>query len=587
MGNYTSRSWAAWAEHRQRHLNQEATNHFDFLGLPPEVQTMIAGWLCPHCSFADWEIASTEEAKELQRDLGNLALCSSRMREVANCHRFHSFVMTSDPAFRDRPLWPTLPFGEEEIAIAHRYNNKALVELLERLLNYGQLRQNLKFLCLRNFTISFKAGINKRTLRRLINGSREFDLPVPGFVPALLALPNHTRDDAPWSTEHSYWLEGELWIEGVMAGLRSMEFDIWLVRLLLLKLAPNIERLMIDPGLAARTFALNPPAAIFSSVSTLGIPESGGISLMGPSLRRVSMQSLLSSFPNLRAFQNDERSLVWHPAPEISDGSRPLGPHLRRLVLASEQPARLQYVARMLQEFPSLEWLYFHRRSGRFIGWSDDEFSNANVFDAVHQNLRVLKYSSSLVTQYISPEGRRVEVDSFEEPHFTDVPHFRGFLVLERLEIDQALLGRMAEPGDYANSPHGPQFPDLDWKLPESLCRLTIRFVYDWPTLAAQLVPLAIAKRTGGQFPLLKDIFIVITDITTVQYTGAWPPEIPLRRSYEPIVVSTGVLLREAGIKLSVSTEEIGPRPAGLDDDPGDSEISIPIVFSGHEFPSP
>lgn len=584
MGNYTSRSWAAWAEYRQRHLDQQVTDKFDFLGLPPEVQTMVAGMLCPNCAFADGEIASTQEAKEMQRGLGNLALCGSYLCEVANGHRFHSFVMTPDPLFGDRNPWPGYS-RDFEIATAHRYHNITFVELLERLLNHGQLREGLRFLSLRDFALSFKSGINKRRLRLLIKGSREFGLPVPSFVPALLALPNRTRDDPPWSSEQTYWLEEELWLEGTVTGSRSMDFDIWLARLLVFKLTPHVERLMIDPVLAACIFEFNPPTVIqvLPSVSTLGIPAVASTSRVGPELVEISMEALLLSFPNLFAFQNDQRGLILNYTPDLPAGSVPLCPTLRRLVLASREPAHLQYITRMLREFPSLEYLYFHRKPASLNDWIDDEFSNANVFDSVHHSLKVLKYTSSLITHEPIPAGLEVRIDTFAEPRFFDVPHFNDFRVLERLEIDQALLGRMALPRSHADWSPGPQFPSLDWKLPESLCRLTIRFVYDWSTLSAQLAPLATAKY-AGQFPLLKDIFIVITSHDIVSYTGEWPPEITLPLMYEPIVVSTGVLLRAAGIKLSVSIEEIGPRPADLDNRAGDLDTKVLIILSQKEF---
>ncbi|KAG8161258.1 hypothetical protein KVR01_009522 [Diaporthe batatas] len=332
---------------------------------------------------------------------------------------------------------------------------------------------------------------------------------------------------------------------------------------------------MMDSELAAETFNSGPSAGILSS--------SGSVAF--------DMETLLLSFPNLWAFQNNEAALTWYQALNIPANSPPLGPNIRRLVLSSHQPRQLEYITRMLREFPNLEWFYFDRKPPREIltQWQpDDEFSNADVFGALHDSLRVLRYTGTVVTQHVNggPGNRPwVAIDSFSESHLSDVPRFRGFRRLERLSVDQVLLGRMATLTDYKDWPVGPHFPDLDWRLPESLHRLTIRYVHDWPTLAGQLVPLAIAKRAGGQFPMLKDIFVVIVDSTTVESTGTWPLEIPLRGSYEPVIVSTGLLLREAGIKLSVSTEQIGPDVLDeFDEDPADLGTPIEIVCFQSEF---
>ncbi|POS78362.1 hypothetical protein DHEL01_v203243 [Diaporthe helianthi] len=510
MGNHNSRSSAVMVQRRQLAHNQ-LIDYFDFMGLPTEIQTMIVGWLCPNCAFGDGEIASTEEARELQRSLGNLAVCSSRLLKVANGHTFHSFVMPQDPAFSDRQTWIGDPERDADVGLAHRYHNRAFANLLERLLNYAQLREDLKFLSLRNFTLRFKAGITKGRLRLFINSSRSLGLPVPAFIPELLG---------------------------------------------------------------------NLP-----SVSTLGIPEPNGdfVFARGRLLHRMEM--ILESFPNLRAFQNDDGRLEAYPNRLIrAPDTPPLGQHLRRLVLSSEQPGRLRNVTRMLREFPNLEEFYFHRRRAHSYGARTWNFSNANVFDALHHSLRVLKYTSAWVTLHPHPDDFRIEIDCFEERNNSDVPHLAAFTKLERLDIDQALLGRMATVRDQLAAPIGPHFPGLDWKLPQSLRRLTIRYVHDWAALAAQLIPLAVAKRAGGQFPFLESIYIVIAPVGIVSYTGTWPLEMSLNTSQLEVVRSTGLLLRDVGIQLWVSTEDIGPRPPELDDYLDGAETLIAINFQVFNF---
>lgn len=96
---------------------------------------------------------------------------------------------------------------------------------------------------------------------------------------------------------------------------------------------------------------------------------------------------------------------------------------------------------------------------------------------------------------------------------------FDRFSSLRDLTIDQVLLGKMSTACDRLDSPYGPYYPNLDHKLPQSLCRLTIQYVYDFINLAWQLSVIAIAKRCG-KFPNLRDIHIVVVQSGTV---GLYP----------------------------------------------------------------
>ncbi|KAL2272323.1 hypothetical protein FJTKL_06950 [Diaporthe vaccinii] len=326
---------------------------------------------------------------------------------------------------------------------------------------------------------------------------------------------------------------------------------------------------MMDPLIARLVFfSQNPPAATLPSVTTLGIPKRKGRfqSLFMPP--RFQMEALLRSFPNLRAFQSDEAAFSWSPYRRTPANSPPLFPNIRRLVLAAEQPGRLHHLTQVLGEFPHIEELYYHRRTGERIGEFDPTFSNANVFNSVHHCLRRLTYLSNTITQAPNLKNYFIAIDCYEEERFSDVPHFAAFKLLEDLTIEQGLLGRLATVHDRVNSATGPYFPDLDYRLPQTLRRLTVKFVYDWPRLASQLVALATAKQRG-QFPLLSDVFVVIVRSCTVESDGVWPPLIPLTPSKD-LIRDSGELMRAAGIKLWTSTTEIDPPPGDSADYPHD-----------------
>lgn len=540
---------------------------------------MVVAVLCPHCAIGHDEIPSTEEARELQRDLGHLAACSSHLLTVANEHRFHSFVMPYDPAFSDRFIFPASPFRGGDVVKAYRYNNSALPDLIERLINYGQLREHLKFLSIRNFTLRLKAGVTKRRLRLFINTSRNLHIPVPGFLPALLDLPTKTWDDTPLALDvEPYWWREELWIprDPRQAQENCTKFDVWLIRLLVVGLAPHLERLMIDPIIAQRVFTPeHHPTASLSLVRALGTPQSTGDIISTNSLPICQMHVLLESFPNVRVYENAEQDLSWEPFQRNPADSPPFYPNLRKLFVNVWQPDRLHYVTQVLREFPCLEEFYFHRRNSWLPGRDDPGFSNADVFNAVHHCLRRLTYCSTSIAHFPHPDDYRVAIDSYEEPSFLDVPHFGPFTMLEHLTIDQGLLGRMSTLRDRLSSPVGPHFPDLDWKLPQSLRRLTVRYVYDWPRLAAQFVPLALAK-SRGQFPMLSDVSVVTVHECTVIYTGTWPVHIPLSPNHD-ITRSTGSLWKDIGINFWISAEKIDPPPVEWDD--YSNEVETPIII--------
>lgn len=281
--------------------------------LPLEIQLIIAEQLCPHCSIEEDGIPATEDARELQRDLGNLGATCNHLHAVANQHRLHSFVMPYDPRFLSRghfrQYWDGL---DEEITIAQRFNNSALAAVLDRTITHGTGEQ-LRYLSVPDFKLRFKAGVTKRRLRRFMATSLTLGIPIPSFVPDLLLLPEQTSKGAPPGTELSYWVEGQLWImELTPRASECAEFDAWMLRLLLFGLTPRLQKLMISPIIARRVFNTQIlPAATLPSVTTLGIPRSKeDPPLIGRRDPRFQTKTLLRRFPNLRAFQNDEISLA-------------------------------------------------------------------------------------------------------------------------------------------------------------------------------------------------------------------------------------------------------------------------------------
>lgn len=562
MGNNMS------AGSRQNHVTQYLNNP----RLPLEITLMIAAQLCPNCSVEEDVIPATEDARELQRALGNLACTSKHLHAVANQHRFHSFVMPCDPDFKDRQFRRN---GlDEDIALAQRFKNNALPVLLDRMITHGRLGDQLQCLSIPDFTLQFKAGVTKPRLQRFMATSLNLGIPIPDFIPELLRLPDETRESLE-SIDSIFWLEGQLWIlQNEFTSVECAQFDVWLVTLLLFGSTPRLKKLMMDPVIATRVFFSfshwrNPSAATMTSVTTLGIPKCRGnfasLFIVPP---RFQMEALLRSFPNLRAFQNDEAAFSWSPYRRTPANSSPFFPNLRRLVLSAEQPGRLHYLTKVLREFPQLEELYYHRRTGQGTGAFDPTFSNANVFNSVHHCLRRLTYLSNTITQAPNLENYFIAIDCYEEEKFSDVPHFGAFKVLEELTIEQGLLGRMNTVHDRVTSPTGPYYPDLDYQIPQSLRRLTVNFVYDWPRLASQLVALATSKQRG-QFPLLSDIFVVIVRSCTVESDGVWPPHIPLTPS-EDLIRDAGELMRAAGINLWTSTTEIEPPLGDSEDYPDD-----------------
>lgn len=535
-----------------------ATRYLDNLRLPLEIQLMIAAELCPHCSIEEDEFPTTEDARELQRSLGNLAATCKHLQDVANQHRYHSFVMPYDPQFMQRQSWSNV---DGEIAWAHDFKNSALPELLDQMISNGQQGQHLRYLSIRNFTLQFKAGVTKRRLRLFMAASLNLGIPVPSFVPALLTLPDQTRASLTGDPNHAYWVEGQLWLT-IGSSFRShcTEFDVWLIRLLLFGSTPRLEKLMMDPIIAQRVFASQPAAtATLPSVTALGIPEARGDHRWAPPFSNVPMEKLLLSFPNLLAFHNDEIDLALKSFTRVPANGPPFYPNIRKLILTAEQPGRLHHLTQVLKEFPNLEELYYHRRTCGLVGERGPNFSNANMFNGVHHCLRKLTYFSVIVFQDPSYEDYYVEVRCYQERRLSDVPHFAAFAVLEELNVDQGLLGRLGTVRDRVESPTGPYFADLDWLLPQSLRRLTVNYVYDWPELASQLITLAVAKRRG-EFPLLSEVYVVIVRSCTVVYGGSWPPRFPLLPSHD-VTRHAGELMREAGIYLDVRSAELEPPP--------------------------
>lgn len=550
MGNKMSTG----SESQDQESQNQVTPYLNDPRLATEMQMMIAKQLCPVCSMGEDVLPSAREARELQSALANLAATCKHLHAVANEHLFHSFVMPYDPDFNKRP--DSHHDLGVDIALAQRFKNRALPELLDRLITDAGLRQQLEYVTIRDFMLQFKAGVTKARLQRFMAASTNLGIQIPPFVPGLLPLPDFTMSNIPFTAPGDrLWIDGELWILVAFGQVEHIQFDIWLVRLLLFGLAPRIQKLMIDPEIAKMVFLLdNPPVALLPSVITMGVPQfpdEHGFMFADPTLQ---MEVLLQRFPNLRAFQNDEVTLGWHRCAPRPANFPPLFPNLRRLVLAAEQPGRLHHLTQVLGEFPNLEELYYHRRTGLGVGEDDPNFSNANAFNAVRHSLRRLTYSSAVVRQYPDEHDYYVDIKCYAEPRFSEVQRFRDFAVLEDLSIDQALLGRMATIRDRV-APTGPHFPDINYTLPQSLRRLTVRFVYDLPELASQLSILALAK-ASGQFPFLTDIFVVVVDDCTVNFGGTWPPQIPLR-PHAGIINAVGLLLKASGIKFGASATEI------------------------------
>ncbi|KAK2603247.1 hypothetical protein N8I77_009718 [Diaporthe amygdali] len=455
-----------------------------------------------------------------------------------------------------------------EIGWARRLNNEALPEMMERLINYGQLRQHLRFLSICEFSLKYKAGVNKRRLGLFITASLNSGIPVPAFVPGLLNLPDQNRASLV-SNQTSFWLDGELWLLEDALGLpQSFVFDAWMIQLLLFGLTPRLRKLLIDPLIVQEVFLTQQaPIARIPSITTLAVAE--GEQDPGRILNfsvHFQMEALLLSFPNLQSFQSEDWALSWSTfrrAPAYA-AAPPFFPNLRNLVLAAIQPGRLHHVSQVLPEFSNLEELYYYRRTSYLVGQNDPDFSNAGVFQGVKHCLRKLTYTSALVEQHPGDDDHLINIYCYEEQRFSDVPHFGDFAVLEDLKIDQGLLGRMSTVRDRIDSQYGPYFPELDWKLPQSLRRLTVQFVYDWPTLAAQLIPLADAK-VRGQFPFLSDIYIVMVRNCTLTYATPWQPHIPLLPS-DRMTRTTGQLMEGAGIMLWASAGPIGPPSRELED---------------------
>lgn len=525
-----------------------------------EIQMMIAKQLCPVCSMDEDVLPSAQEARELQRALVNLAATCKHLHAVANEHLFHSFVMPQDPDFNNRP-----DFHHDlgvDIALAQRFNNRGLPNLLDRLITDPGLGQKLQYVAIRDFMLQLKAGVTKARLQRFMAASTNLGIQIPTFVPGLLLLPDFTMSNIPFTAPGDrLWIDGELWILVAFGQVEHIQFDIWLVRLLLFGLAPLVQKLMVDPEIAKMVFLLdNPPAATLPSVITMGVPQFPDEHGFMFADRTLQMEVLLRRFPNLRAFQNDEVSMAWHRCAPRPANAPPLFPNLRRLVLAAEQPGRLHHLTQVLWEFPNLEELYYHRRTGLGVGEDDPNFSNANAFNAARRSLRRLTYSSAMVRQRPDDNDYYVDIRCYAERRFSEVQRFRDFAVLEDLSIDQALLGRMATIRDRVDSPTGPYYPDIDYTLPQSLRRLTIKFVYDLPELASQLSVLALAKNSG-QFPFLTDIFVVIVDDCTITFGGTWPLQIPLGPR-AGVIHALGLLLKASGIRFGASATEIEPPAA-------------------------
>lgn len=512
---------------------------------------------------------ATEDARKRQCDLGALAAACKNLHVVANEHRFHSFVMPYHPDFMMRLMSIRNP--EDNFSLADRLHLKALPELLERLITYGQLSEDLLYLSIRNETMIYKAGVTKRRLRLFISASETHGLEVPDIIPRLLECPESKRNPVGTMIEgDALWLDGELWIIDFHMEM-GRTFNRWMIQLLLFCLAPRLKKLLIDPDMAEDVFDPHYlPGIGLPSVMTVVIPQVEEFSRIILPSTSFRTETLLPRFPNLRTCQNHDSGLTAYPVVRRFPGqSPPSFPTVRRLLLAGDQPGRLEHVTAILHDFPQLEEFHYHRLQGVLEG-GDPDFCNADVFNGVHRCLRKLTYSSTQVTQQPFPDpidyGIEVEIHCYEERRFSDVPHFGGFAVLEELTIDQALLGRMSTIRDRVESPTGPYFPDLAWKLPQSLRCLTIRFVYDWAQLASQFISIAMAKN-GGQFPLLTDICVVLVRAGTVTYNYEWGPHIPILPA-ESLTRTTAEMLKQASINLWTRSAGIGPPHGELEDYP-------------------
>ncbi|KAL1852414.1 hypothetical protein Daus18300_012173 [Diaporthe australafricana] len=472
-----------------------------------------------------------------------------------------------DPQFTYLELWEDNL--DANILMAKRFNNQALPEFCERLINDGQLRQQLMYLSVYELPLKYKAGVTKQRLRLFIASSISLGIPVPNFVQGLLQLPNQTRADL--SNEESFFLDEELWL---LDAQNSSVFQLWITSLLLFRLTPQLRKLNIDPVLAQEVFfSANPPAVTLPTITTIAIPRAKDFQIGRPAVG-FQMESLLRSFPNLRALHSEERKLSWSQVRRVPALGPPLYPNLRKLILAPEQPGRLHHVSQILHEFPQLEELSYSRRPSQFLGENDPGFSNADLFRGVHSSLRKLTYSTANVLHFIGGREYLIIVELCHDMRLADEPQFRGFSLLEDLTIDQILLGRMSTARDRVDSPYRPFHQDLDYKLPQSLCRLTIQYVYDFVDLAYQLAVIASAKRRG-EFPNLRDIHIVVAQSGSVTYSPGQLPHVPLLPIHIEGTRRAVKMMEKVGINLRTTAAEIAPPP-------GESEDYKRRIPSGH-----
>lgn len=577
MGNTPS----AGLSGRMARIGDASPQYLGCPRLPHELHVLIASHLCPHCADPD-AFLSTEDARELQIGLGNMAAASRYLLNVANEHRFHAFVLP----FRRGYEYPSLgAFAyNENVNSAMLLKTHTIPELLERLIQYRQLSRELRYLSIRDFTLTYKAGITKRRLRLFIDASSRYGIPVPSFVPMLLVVQVHsTVDRLDFEAGDRFWVDEELWL----VTLRSRIFDAWLIKLLLFGLAPCLEKLLIDPVIAELVFfgAFSVSSALPSVVS-LFVSESKKYPRGGAPAPQFRTQELFPRFPNLRNFQNHDPGLIMFPIGQDPSLPPPLFPNIRKLTLAVRQCGRLQHVTQILREFSQLQELVYHRSpSDSSLGSMGDlDFSNANLFDGVHHCLRKLTYSSTIVR----PRWRmasevvfyQIEITSYEQRRFSDVPHFGAFEVLEHLTIDQGLLGRLSPVSEYHDPQIGPRFPELSWNLPRSLRSLYVRFVYDSDQLAGQLISVARAKAKDGRFPHLSDIYITCVEDGTYVYEEDWPPQIPLLPT-NVVMKLAGEVMMEAGVYLWSVGSKIAPPPGEPDEHPtGVIPAGIPIKFA-------
>lgn len=549
--------------------------------LPRELHILITSHLCPHCVDPD-AFLSTDDARELQIGLGNLAETSRYLLDIANQHRFHSFVLP----FRRDIQHPSLNVFayDENISMARLLQTQTIPELLERLIQYRQPSRELRYISIRNFTLTYKAGITKRRLRLFIDAGSRYGVPTPLFVTELLQQPTTTIDRLESEVDDRLWVDQELW----MATARSRHFDAWLIKLLLFGLAPRLEKLLIDPLIAELVFF--EPLSVsctLPSVVSLFVSESHVLDARGRApAPRFRTLDLLPRFPNLRTFQNHDPGLIMLPVGQDPSPPMPMFPNIRKLTLAARQVGRLQHVTQILWEFSQLEELVYHRSppDGTLGSRGNANFSNANVFDGVHHCLRKLTYSSTIVRPHWGMDSTGsfygIEMTSYKQLRFSDVPHFGAFEVLEHLTIDQALLGRLSPATDCPEPQIGPGFPELSWNLPQSLRSLYVRFVYNPHQLAAQLNSVARAKAKQGQFPHLSDIYITCVEDGTYIYDEDWHPHIPLL-STSNVIKSAGEVMKEAGVNLCPVAAKVAPPPGEADEHPrGVIRAGIPVKFT-------